>query len=245
MTGDNTTLLRKSFRATFPLILISTIAGVILSILAPYGTGRLPLFWRMIYWIGLCIAGGLGTLFYTGLQKKFQWSETLWLTALGQSIGATAGVSVFIFGLAGQFTWIGTFITLFNIWVVGIVICGIGVLLNKNANVSETQEKTAQLYERLPPKFRSADIYAITSEDHYVRVYTSLGEEMILMRLSDAVKEAEPLLGIQTHRSWWIAEKGVEAVSRKDGKMQVTLKNGVIAPVSRNGAKAVKSANWI
>ncbi|MEM9054360.1 MAG: hypothetical protein AAGB16_03460, partial [Pseudomonadota bacterium] len=43
--------------------------------------------------------------------------------------------------------------------------------------------------ERLPVKYRTANLYAVSSEDHYLRVYTSLGEELILMRLADAVRE--------------------------------------------------------
>jgi len=32
-------------------------------------------------------------------------------------------------------------------------------------------------------------IYAVSAEDHYLRVHTSLGETMVLMRLADAVRQ--------------------------------------------------------
>jgi hypothetical protein len=36
---------------------------------------------------------------------------------------------------------------------------------------------------------------ALSVEDHYVRVRTTRGEEMILMRLSDAIRETAPETG--------------------------------------------------
>ena len=42
--------------------------------------------------------------------------------------------------------------------------------------------------DRLPVKLRAGIIYAVSAEDHYLRVHTSLGETMVLMRLADAVR---------------------------------------------------------
>lgn len=89
--------------------------------------------------------------------------------------------------------------TIFYIWIVAIVITAFSMMAAK----SETETKptnvtqTPPLFERLPPKFRDADLYAINSEDHYVRIHSSAGEHMILMRLSDAQDLASPLLGIK------------------------------------------------
>ncbi|MFT3722349.1 MAG: LytTR family DNA-binding domain-containing protein [Hyphomonadaceae bacterium] len=98
--------------------------------------------------------------------------------------------------------------------------------------------------ERLPVKFRSAQVYAVSAEDHYLRVHTSLGETMILMRLADAVRELASLEGLQTHRSWWVAKQGLADASKGDGKVTLKLKSGAEAPVSRTYQKAVKDAGW-
>ena len=63
--------------------------------------------------------------------------------------------------------------------------------------------------DRLPAKFRAADIHAVSAEDHYLRVHTSAGETMILMRLADAIRELAGLEGLQIHRSWWVARSGL------------------------------------
>lgn len=99
--------------------------------------------------------------------------------------------------------------------------------------------------DRLPVKFRSALVYAVSAEDHYLRVHTSLGETMILMRLADAVRELAALEGLQTHRSWWVAKQGLADASKGDGKVTLKLKSGADAPVSRTYQKAVKDAGWL
>ncbi len=99
--------------------------------------------------------------------------------------------------------------------------------------------------DRLPVRLRSALVYAVSAEDHYLRVQTSLGETMILMRLADAVRELAGLEGLQTHRSWWVAKQGLADVSRGDGKVMLKLKSGAEAPVSRTYQKAVRDAGWL
>ena len=60
-----------------------------------------------------------------------------------------------------------------------------------------------------------SDIIALEMEDHYVRVHTALGSELVLMRLRDAVVHVSDIDGRQTHRSWWVARGAVEDVVRE------------------------------
>jgi hypothetical protein len=99
--------------------------------------------------------------------------------------------------------------------------------------------------ERLPPKLSGADVWAVESEDHYLRLHTSKGSDLILMRLSDALIELEGLEGAQTHRSWWVARAAIHDIKRADGRATFTLPNGVEAPVSRAHAKALRERGWI
>jgi hypothetical protein len=97
---------------------------------------------------------------------------------------------------------------------------------------------------QLPIGLRSADILALSAEDHYLRVHTSAGEALILMRLSDAVGELTGTDGLQTHRSWWVARAAVTAATKGDGKGMLTLSNGTTAPISRTYLKDVSAAGW-
>ena len=96
----------------------------------------------------------------------------------------------------------------------------------------------------MPLKLRGAAIRAVQSEDHYLRIHTDRGSDLVLMRLSDALTELEGLEGAQTHRSWWVAKDAVRGVTRGDGRATLTLEGGVEAPVSRRYAKALRDAGW-
>lgn len=98
---------------------------------------------------------------------------------------------------------------------------------------------------RLPARYRTATLYAVSSEDHYLRVHTDLGEELILMRLSDAVDLLSGLEGMQVHRSWWVARRGIADARRENDKAVLVLKSGTEAPVSRTYLKAVRDAGFL
>ncbi|MGH7028744.1 LytTR family DNA-binding domain-containing protein, partial [Brevundimonas sp.] len=102
----------------------------------------------------------------------------------------------------------------------------------------------ARFLDRLPPRLRGARLIAVQAEDHYLRLHTDAGSDLILMRLSDALTELEGLEGAQTHRSWWVARDAVASVARGDGRAALTLDGGSVAPVSRRYARALREAGW-
>lgn len=106
------------------------------------------------------------------------------------------------------------------------------------------QEPARAFRERLPFRFRQADIHALSAEDHYLRVHTSAGQTLILMRLYDAIRELDGIEGSQVHRSWWVAKDAVSTVRRGDGRMTLALKGDIEAPVSRSYARVLKAEGW-
>jgi hypothetical protein len=99
--------------------------------------------------------------------------------------------------------------------------------------------------DRVPGNLKGGAIYAVQAEDHYLRIRTSKGSDLILMRLSDAIVELEGIEGAQTHRSWWVAKDGIAEVRRVDGRVALALKDGSEAPVSRPNVKALRESGWI
>ena len=91
--------------------------------------------------------------------------------------------------------------------------------------------------KRLPIEFHGATLYAVSSEDHYLRIHTDRGETLILMRLADALRELESADGMQTHRSWWVARRGI---AKMTGKQSLTLKSGREVPIARSRAKKTR-----
>jgi hypothetical protein len=98
--------------------------------------------------------------------------------------------------------------------------------------------------ERLPFKLRGAELWAVEAEDHYLRLHTSKGQDLILLRLADAIAELDGLEGAQVHRSWWLARSAMADVKRGDGRATITLKDGAEVPVSRTFAKELRDKGW-
>jgi DNA-binding LytR/AlgR family response regulator len=95
----------------------------------------------------------------------------------------------------------------------------------------------APTFENRLSKYQTANLYAISSQDHYLNVQTDEGSELILMRLSDALVELSHRDGVQIHRSHWVARAGVA----KHNAASVTLHNNNTLPISRSNAAAAKA----
>ena len=89
------------------------------------------------------------------------------------------------------------------------------------------------------------EILALQAEDHYVRVHTDKGSDLILMRLGDAVSEMGDTPGARSHRSWWVAKKAVTGTRRENGRAWLQLSNAIEAPVSRNYIVELRKAGWL
>ena len=103
---------------------------------------------------------------------------------------------------------------------------------------------TAKLLGRLSPRL-GAEVLALQGEDHYVRVHTALGSELLLMRLADAIEELEGLPGERVHRSWWVARGAVGAARANGRRLSLTLTNGLDVPVTRDAASRLRRAGWL
>ena len=98
--------------------------------------------------------------------------------------------------------------------------------------------------DRLPYEL-GRELICLSMEDHYVRVHTQKGNTLILMRMSDAVKELQDYPGERVHRSWWVAKDSVQQVSKDQRKISLILKNGQIAPVSNRRVKELKQRGFL
>ncbi|MCW1932118.1 LytTR family DNA-binding domain-containing protein [Pararhodobacter zhoushanensis] len=94
---------------------------------------------------------------------------------------------------------------------------------------------------RLPLDKRGA-LISLSVQDHYVEVVTLRGRELLLMRLSDAIAETGGDVGLQVHRSHWVALDQVRAARREGARGVLTLSDGREIPVSRTYAAAAKAA---
>ena len=89
-----------------------------------------------------------------------------------------------------------------------------------------------RLLSRLAPDLRGS-LVSLSVYDHYVEVTTTKGRELLLMRLSDAIVEADGVEGLRTHRSHWVALKHVDHAFRNGDRIFLRMRDGRDIPVSR------------
>jgi hypothetical protein len=133
-----------------------------------------------------------------------------------------------------------------SVTVVTAAMVGINVLVNRQAGaVTSASAPPPKFLDPLPQKLRGAEVWAVEAEDHYLRLHTSKGQDLILMRLSDAIEELRGIEGAQAHRSWWVARDAIAEARRGEGRAVLTLKDGSEVPVSRTHARALRERGWI
>jgi hypothetical protein len=241
--------------------------GVLFAWFGVYSTGQIPMPERIVYWT-ILMAVGYGAAIIVNPLVFERWMASahpavqIAVVACLISIPVTLGLIVMEYvsdGGVGDPAW--WWVQFGYVIVISALLTAGGWALDllgeRRATSSDAAQAPAAIKtdapavipqvfaDRLPLRFRDGTIYAVSDEDHYLRVHTSAGETMILMRLADAIRELAVLEGLQTHRSWWVARQGLADVSKDDGKVTLKLKSGVDAPVSRANLKVVKDAGWL
>ncbi len=85
--------------------------------------------------------------------------------------------------------------------------------------------------QRLPPVL-GTDLIAAQSELQYVRIYTTLGDALVLGALKDVAEQREAE-GQIVHRTWWVSNRHIRTLRRKGTQYVLTMNNGLEVPVSR------------
>ncbi len=204
-------------------------------------------------WLAESVMGALvGLLAARRLVPVVWYCTRLWAAAL--LIAAVVTVPIVAFVLAcivllhhEAITWTIIQHVIPSVFGTSVVMTALTFLVRPHQTATHAAAPGAppvKFLARLPAKLTGAELYAVEAEDHYLRLHTSLGHDLILMRLGDAIDELEGLEGAQTHRSWWVARGAVAKAERFDGRAALTLKDGTEVPVSRGFAKPLRSAGW-
>jgi LytTr DNA-binding domain len=233
---------------------ISAAAGVFLALVGAMGTSDAPLTMRLAYWVPLMIAGaafGHGASLLVARIPRAEASRWLFgaLLSVAIALPVTVVVQLYTNALFGADMGLPDLPALFvSVWVISAAMTAIMIAVNWPGRVTHAAPAPGaappRFLQRLPPKLRGALLYAISAEDHYLRLHTSKGSDLILMRLADAIAELEGLEGAQTHRSWWVARDAVESARREGERVVLLLKGGAEAPVSRPNVRPLREAGW-
>ena len=245
---------------------IMTVIGLFMAIIGPFGTIGMPLAVRLLSWLAFAY---IGYACYRPLTPLVDWAERelalprvgLWVAGV---VIATLPMTVAVLAIGNldhPFRWPGLDIALTSYFYVLVVGGAVTLLFNLIAmrfpdkpvaeDVPEpvpaptpAPQPGNPLLDQLPPALGS-DIIALEMEDHYVRVHTARGSELVLMRLRDALVHVAHIEGAQVHRSWWVARLAVEDVLRDGRNVRLVLTGGLEAPVARAQVSELKEAGWL
>lgn len=241
--------LRADFTNRNGLIALAGV-GVLLGISGPFQTFDLLHFMpRTLYWLIVTyVTYGMGAFINMYLQYRFGGAldplpKRVVICGAATAFGVTLAlmlINTLFFGwFFDSFTG---FLTFFGFIV---VICMVIVmLLTLLSPLPDVAPQTPALLDRLPLDKRGA-LMAVSVQDHYVSVTTTKGSEMLLMRLSDAIKETAPVAGLQVHRSHWVAVGQVAKAERIGDRAVLTLTNGAEVPASRSYIPALRDAGLL
>jgi hypothetical protein len=228
--------------------------GLIVGLLGPWGSDRLPWPVRHGYWMATIVGGGLiGVALAETLGRRV---APAWLSVLAVSAGMTPLVALYVLcvqRLMLQPYWglHGYPRLLTQVFPIALAVMTVRALVWRRPRI-ETRtvvepplpQAEAAFRRRLSAKRRGARLIAVEAHDHYLRVHTDAGSELITLRFADALEELSRAHGWRTHRSWWVAAGAVEAVAWRRGAGEARLAGGLTAPVSRGFAAVLKEAGW-
>ena len=247
---------------------VFAVVVALFAVTGPFGTyGHLPFHSRLGYWLAVqavafLLAIGFATLFNVILEDLLAASLVRMLAgaafaALPIALAVTLLNNAFLAADVSLAEYGGNFLTSLP---VSMALCllvwltleqetappeafGITAEITMAHPPAATPAPRAALIDRLPPGKRGA-LLRLEVQDHYVLAVTTRGREMLLMRLADAMAETGTDLGMQVHRSHWVAFDAVKGIEREPGstpRLVLELSDGTKVPVSRSFSAAVRA----
>ncbi|MGH7028425.1 LytTR family DNA-binding domain-containing protein [Brevundimonas sp.] len=230
--------------------------GLLMGFLGPFGSDRIPDAERYIYWM-ICMVGG-GLIGIAADELLSRRVTAAWRRVAVVSVFMTPAVSLLVMStehllMGGRLDWQGFMHLLWQVWPILLAVMAVRALVWRRSPARvETRtiiapplpEAEAAFRRRLSAKRRGARLIAIEAYDHYLKVHTDAGEELITLRFDDALEDLAGAHGWRVHRSWWVAADAVEDVRWRRGAGEIRLVGGLTAPVSRTYGPVLKEAGW-
>lgn len=251
MVGVERSILRQfSLKGLFVLII-----GAALGVAGPYGMyDTVPLAQRLGYWmlillIPWSIWESLFALAQANLPKTLGARTLMALLmpvfAVIGSLFAT-GFSAVALGL-GDLQFAEAWASSLASWLLFSFLIVLPLALIADALSRHEQRKGGEnllgfFGLKLPEKLRDSTLIALSSEGHYLRVFTSAGDDLVLMTMEDAMVALSAYPGVRTHRSWWVATDQIdETIDAATITTVIATRSGLSIPVSRRRRNAVRA----
>lgn len=226
--------------------------GLFLAATSAFDSEEIPALPRYAYWIAALVGGGvIAALIEPWVARLSAGRPRLFV--LAQLVAMTPPITLWIAILpmclwADPFRVERLYWTLPSVITVNIAVIGLAWIIRtafrRPAKLTPDVAPPQAIRAKLPPRLARSRLIAVEAEDHYLRVRTEAGSDLVLMRFGDALDALVDCDGFQTHRSWWVARGAVETARWKAGRGELVLSDGAVAPVSRTYAAALKGTDW-
>ncbi|THD77473.1 MAG: response regulator transcription factor [Phenylobacterium sp.] len=239
-------------RVVVRVLLLASAVALFLSLFGPFNIPAQTIMLQVGERFGYAWVGSL-----LGLSAaRIAWRLGLWSRGpivIGLATGVLMAPAMIVVVLVSHVLFDGASLNLTLLsdvlWDTLLICIGasvLAVLINRSAGQAAAREAgPVRFLDRIPLKLRGGELWAVEAEDHYLRLHTSRGQDLILLRLADAIDELEGIEGAQVHRSWWVARDAIADARRGDGRATLTLKDGSEVPVSRTYARILRDRRWI
>lgn len=232
------------------------VIGLMMGFLAPFDSEQVPILGRYLYWV-ICIVGvgliGTGADAAMRLRLPVMWQRVVVISAITTPPGTLLVLATQHLLVGQPFGWAVYLNLLWQVFPILLAVMAVRALAwrrpaarvqTRTVIVPPLPEAEAVFRRRLSAKRRGARLIAVEAHDHYLKVHTDCGEELITLRFADALEELSRAHGWRVHRSWWVAADAVEGVRWRRGAGELRLVGGLTAPVSRTHASVLKEAGW-
>jgi hypothetical protein len=232
----------------------AVLIGLFLGAIGPFGTymnGGMGI--RVAYWVGILVVGlvlyGVGVRAALAIGRRHGQPDWFVLPA---AVVVLAGPMSAICAYTVTALWphVGPRMRPLDWYLQGLVMAlPMSAILVWSRSAFPVRRapppgRTQALLDRLPPRL-GRNLLCLQMEDHYVRVHTDRGSELILLALKDAIADLGAVEGLQVHRSWWVRREAVAEPIQRGRNLTLRLTNGLEVPVSRSQVLAVKEAGWL
>jgi hypothetical protein len=243
-------------------IVMAAALGLFLGIIGPFGSflnGDTAL--RLAYWTAMTVLGvvfyGLG-LRWVRHQARHLGQPDWFITSIAVVVLAGPMSVIVAFSVTALWPVVTRYVRPFD-WYAQVLVISLPInfllLWAKHFTatyavrpvVISARSESADAHgprEVLPTPL-SRKLICLQMEDHYVRIHTEQGSELILSSFKDAIDAASSLEGLQVHRSWWVSRAAVVRPIWSGRKVELELTNGIRAPVSRPSVAKLREAGWL
>ncbi|WP_370177238.1 LytTR family DNA-binding domain-containing protein [Alteriqipengyuania sp.] len=227
-----------------PLLPVISFGGALIGTVAgAFNTGELPFGQRLAFWLilmGMEAIKWLGWLRWQVKQPRDYWRAALIGTPLlGLFIPLEIAAAFWLVGIGPMFAIAPV---LLNVAVIGVAV--LLVILVVLRPWRDAREAAPTLLQK--EGVAQADILAVSSEDHYCRLYLAGGSERLIhARLVDIVELLDPAAGTRIHRSHWCSDKAVTASRRAGRGWELIMPSGAALRVSATYREEAQRRGWL